>query len=91
MSSISAIGERRRALQMLALSPIGCTETLMSAHGFGAEILDRLVADGFATAQHDTMLAGRRQVARKWLKITDLGHVAISDVVKRRSRSALQR
>ena len=91
MSSIAAIGERRRALQMLALSPIGCTETLMLAHGFGAEMLGRLVIDGFARAQRETMVAGHRQVAVKWLRITDLGRVAISNAFSQRWPSALQR
>jgi hypothetical protein len=91
MSSISAIGERRRALQMLALSPIGCTETLMLAHGFGAEMLGRLVIDGFASAQRDTMLAGHRQVTVTWMRITELGRVAISGAFNRRSTSALPR
>jgi hypothetical protein len=56
----------------------------MLAHGFGAEMLGRLVIDGFASAQRDTMLAGHRQVAVKWLRITDLGRVAISDAFSRR-------
>jgi hypothetical protein len=34
--------------QMLAGSPLGCTEAIMLAHGFTVEILERLVLDGLA-------------------------------------------
>jgi hypothetical protein len=79
MSGISAIGERRRALQLLARSPTGCTETLMLAHGFSTEILGRLVIDGFASVQLGTMLARQRQLIVRWMMITDLGQLAIGD------------
>ena len=82
VSSISAIGERRRALQLLARSPTGCTETLMLAHGFSTEVLERLVVDGFAIAQRGVMLAGYRRLTVMWMEITDLGHVAICDTIK---------
>jgi hypothetical protein len=87
MSGITAIGERRRALQLLARSPTGCTETLMSAHGFSTEVLGRLVIDGFAKVHVGTMLAGQRQLTVRWMQITDLGYAAISDTHDRRSPS----
>jgi hypothetical protein len=59
MPGISANSERLRALQLLARCPTGCTETLMLAHGFSAEMLGRLVIDGLVTTQPGTMLAGR--------------------------------
>ena len=62
MSTISAIGERRRALELLARGPTGCTETLMLAHGFSAEVLGRLVVDGFAGVRRGIILAGERQL-----------------------------
>jgi hypothetical protein len=80
MPGISSDSERQRALQLLARSPTGCTETLMLAHGFSAEMLGRLVIDGLSVAQPGTMLAGERQVAVRWMMITDLGHFVISDV-----------
>ena len=78
MSAISAIGERRRALDLLSRSPTGCTETLMLVHGFSAEVLGRLVVDGFAGVQRGIILAGERQLMVNWMEITDLGHAAIN-------------
>jgi hypothetical protein len=66
-------------LQLLARSPTGCTETLMLAHGFSAEMLGRLVLDGLASAQPGMMLAGHRQLAVRWMTITDFGKFVISD------------
>jgi hypothetical protein len=53
----------------------------MLAHGFSAEVLGRLVVDGFAGAQHGIILGGQRQLMVNWMKITDLGHAAINDPV----------
>jgi hypothetical protein len=38
--------DRRRALELLAASPEGCTEALMFANGFTAELLIELCAPG---------------------------------------------
>jgi hypothetical protein len=38
--------DRRRALELLAASPEGCTEALMFANGFTAELLIELVRAG---------------------------------------------
>jgi hypothetical protein len=84
MPDISANSERERALQLLARSVSGCTETLMLAHGFTTEMLGRMVIDGFASVQRGTMLAGERQLTVRWMEITDLGHAAIGDAVNRR-------
>ena len=84
MPDISATSERQRALQLLARSPAGCTETLMLAHGFSAEMLGRLVIDGFASVERGTMLAGERQLTVRWMEITEFGLAAISDAVNRR-------
>ena len=54
------------------------------AHGFSAEMLGRLVIDGFASVERGTMLAGDRQLTVRWMEITDFGHAAISDAVNRR-------
>ena len=45
--SISA--EQRRALRLLAGSPLGCTEAILLAHGLKAELLALLVRDGLVT------------------------------------------
>jgi hypothetical protein len=55
--------EQRRALRLLAGSPLGCTEAIMLAHGFTIEMLDTLVRDGLATAEQREMI-GERKVCR---------------------------
>jgi hypothetical protein len=49
--------EQRRALQMLADAPNGCTEPTMRARGFSVGLLAGLVAAGSAVAKPDTMNA----------------------------------
>jgi hypothetical protein len=43
--------DQRRSLRLLARGPHGCTEAIMLAHGFKAELLAALVRDGLATKQ----------------------------------------
>jgi hypothetical protein len=69
--------ERHRALRVLEKAPNGCTEALMLAHRFTAELLDRMVAEGVATTQRHRTRAGRRRIEVKWLTITDAGRRAI--------------
>jgi hypothetical protein len=61
----------------------------MLAHGFSAEVLGRLVVDGFANAQRGVMLAGDRRLTVMWMEITDLGQAAIKDDRPGCSRAAL--
>jgi hypothetical protein len=64
---------RRRALELLASCPDGCTEALLTAHGFTIEQMVRPVHSGFATAKAERVVAGARtyQVAR--VRITAAG------------------
>jgi hypothetical protein len=73
--SISA--DQRRALRLLAGSPLGCTEAILLAHGFKAELLAALVRDGMATTQRGTMRAGKRHIEVVWVTITDAGQRAL--------------
>ena len=41
--------ERRRALELLAASPDGCSEAIMLAHGFTVDFLVDLIRSGMAT------------------------------------------
>ena len=75
--SISA--EQRRALRLLAGSPLGCTEAILLAHGLKAELLALLVRDGLATTQPGTMPASRRQIKVLWVMITDAVQRALAD------------
>jgi hypothetical protein len=70
--------EQNRALRLLAGSPHGCTEAIMLAHGFTAEILGRLVLGGLAAATPGTVHAGGRPITVTWLTITDLGRQALA-------------
>jgi hypothetical protein len=71
--------EKRRALQLLARSPDGCTEALMMAYGFPIELLGDLVMAAVALATpHDTR-AGRQPMIVVWMTITEAGRLAIAD------------
>jgi len=59
---------RRRALELLAASPDGCSEAIVRAHGFStAQVVD-LVRAGLATAHSQRVIVGaggrRLEVAR---------------------------
>jgi hypothetical protein len=53
--------DRRRALELLAASRDGCTETVMLAHGFTVAQMVDLVRAGLATATAERVVAGRRR------------------------------
>ena len=57
---------RRRALELLAASPDGCTEALMFANGFTAGLLLELVRAGLASAHAERMVGDGKmtEVAR---------------------------
>ena len=62
---------RRRALELLAASPDGCTEAIMLAHGFTVELLVDLCIAELATATPDRMVAGERTVEVARMRITE--------------------
>jgi hypothetical protein len=47
----------RRALELLAASPDGCTHALLLANGFTAQMLIELIRTELATAQPERMIA----------------------------------
>jgi hypothetical protein len=55
--------DRRRALELLVVSPNGCTEALMLANGFPVEMLVELIRNGLASAVARVRIteAGRRE------------------------------
>src|SRR5262245_42680670 len=69
---------RRRALELLASCPDGCTETLMVAHGFTPELMIELLRAGFATAQPERYVAAGRTVEVCRVKITDGGRSVLA-------------
>jgi hypothetical protein len=91
MPEISAIGEQRRALRLLARNPTGCTEAFMLAHGFNAKMLGRLVLDGLALAETGLAHAGKHRLRVTWIMITDIGLRTLSEANSRQRPSARQR
>ena len=63
--------EEKRALQMLAGAPHGCTEETLRAHGFTVRLLARIVRAGFAVAKPEIVKAGGRTLSLLRLTITD--------------------
>ena len=71
--------DRRRALELLAASPDGCTEAIMLAHGFTTEMLVRLVRDGLATATAERVVAGSHKIEVARVRITEAGRLVLAD------------
>jgi hypothetical protein len=69
----------RSALALLAESPIGCSASLMQAHGFSTELITKLVEAGFATEITERILGGNRAIDVKRIKITDVGREALNE------------
>jgi hypothetical protein len=71
--------ERRRALQLMARSPNGCTEALMMAYGFPIAMLGDLVMAGLAVATPQETSAGRKPMLVVWMTITEAGRKAMAE------------
>jgi hypothetical protein len=70
---------RRRALELLAASPDGCTEAIMLAHGFSIDLLLDLIFAGLATATAERVVAGRRSMEVARVRITEAGRQTLDD------------
>ena len=80
--------DRRRALELLAASPDGCTEALMLANGFTAELLVELVRAGLASAHAERMVAGGKMMEVARVKISEAGWQALAgDAINGRAKS----
>jgi hypothetical protein len=66
---------RRRALELLAGSPTGCTEALLFAHGI--KMLVGLIEAGLATASAERVVAGSKTIEIAPVRITGAGRRAI--------------
>ena len=71
--------DRRRALELLAASPEGCTEALMFANGFTAELLIELVRAGLASAHAKRMVADGKMTEVARMKLSEAGWQALAD------------
>jgi hypothetical protein len=65
--------DRRRALELLAASPDGCTEALLFANGFTAELLIELVRAGLASAHAERMVGDGKMMEVARVKISEAG------------------
>ena len=70
--------DRRRALELLASSPDGCTEALMLANRFPVETLVELIRSGLASAETERMIADGKQIEVARVRITEAGRRALS-------------
>jgi hypothetical protein len=69
---------RRRALELLASCPDGCTEAIMLTHGFSVEQMVDLVRAGLASATAKRIIAGSREMEVATVRITDAGRRALT-------------
>jgi hypothetical protein len=65
--------ERRRALELLAASPDGCSEAIMLAHGFTVDFLVELIRTEMATTWTERVVAGGRAMEVARVRITEAG------------------
>jgi hypothetical protein len=70
--------EERYALGMLADSPVGCSQSIMMAHGLPLGVLRQIVRDGFARESRETKDRGTGPVLVTMLQITAQGRLALS-------------
>jgi len=76
--------DRRRALELLAGSPTGCTEVLLFAHGVTVEMLVELIRAGLATASTERVGGGGRAMEIE-VRITEAGRRALAGAMGARS------
>jgi hypothetical protein len=69
--------DRRRALELLAACPDGCTEAILAAHGFTTTAIVGLVRAGLASATSKRVVAGSRTMEVSTVRITDAGRRAL--------------
>ena len=70
--------DRRRVLDLLAVSPSGLTEALLIAHGVSIVQLVGLIRSGLAAAATERAVAGRKTTEVARVKITDEGRRALA-------------
>ena len=72
--------ERRRALELLAASPDGCSEAIMLAHGFTVDFLVELSGTGMATTWTERVVSGGRAMEVARVRITEIGRRALAEL-----------
>ena len=69
--------DRRRALELLASSPDGCSEAIMLARGFTVEQMVELVHAGLAITNGERTAKGARAIELTRVRITEAGRSAL--------------
>jgi hypothetical protein len=69
--------EQRRALQLLARSPNGCTEALMLAYHFTDDMLAELAVNGLLTTHQERAVGRPEMVVR--IQITPAGRREVGE------------
>ena len=70
--------EQRRALELIAETPRGCTEdTILVVHGFRSTVVVGLIRDGLATSKPELVDASGRMIKVVRVNITDAGRRAL--------------
>ena len=78
--------KRRRALELVAASPDGCSEAIMLAHGFTVDFLVDLIRTGMATARTERVVAGGRAMEVARVRITEVGRRALAKLDRKSTR-----
>jgi hypothetical protein len=71
--------DRRRALELVAANPDGCTEAIMLAHGLTFPQMVELVREGLATATAERVVAGGRTIEVARVRVTEAGRRALAN------------
>jgi len=71
--------DERRLLAMLAKEADGCTDALLTAHGFKLDVLISIASAEFATVTPERTLAPGAPVESRRVRITDAGRRALAD------------
>ena len=80
--------DRRRALELLAASPEGCTEAQMFANGFTAELLIELVRAGLVSAHAERVVGDGKMTEVARVKLSEAGWQALAgDAINARAKS----
>jgi hypothetical protein len=69
----------RRALDLLAASPDGCTEAIMLAHGITADVIVDLVHAGLAAATCERVALGPNTIEVVRVRITPEGRRVLAE------------
>ena len=85
MGRCSPKPNRRRALELLASCPDGCTEAILAARDIPVSLIVQLVRAGLATTKAERVVAGRLTIEVTKIWLTEAGRQALADTGDRRS------